>query len=140
MERRGAVIRREDDMDDGGRQPNGGEETVGSCDVNALYPSLKKKECAEVVGRLVREIKVKVVGVNYEWVGVGRGDKHDGEEGGYLQMGTPGTLPGENWKEGGKAKIGQCEECEGEMGESEKTSGEKGEDAVVVEVCGAGSD
>ena len=88
----------------------------------------------------MREIKVKVVGVNYEWVGVGRGDKHGGEEGGYLQMGTPGTMPVENWKEGGKAKIGQCEECKGEMGESGNTSGEKGEDAVVIEVCGAGSD
>ena len=28
MERRGVVIRREDDMDDGGRQPNGGRKLL----------------------------------------------------------------------------------------------------------------
>ena len=38
--------------------------------MKALYPSLKKKECAEVVGRLVRETKMEVVGVNYEEVGM----------------------------------------------------------------------
>ena len=70
MERSGAKVRREEDVEEGGKGPNGGEVIVGSCDVKALYPSLKKKECAEVVGRLVRETKMEIVGVNYEEVGV----------------------------------------------------------------------
>ena len=37
----------------GREKPQGGEWTVGSCDVKALYPSLKKKECGEIVRRLV---------------------------------------------------------------------------------------
>ena len=64
MERRGATVRREEDVEEGGRGPNGGRIVVGSCDVKALYPSLKKKECAEVVGRLVRETKMEIRGVN----------------------------------------------------------------------------
>ena len=70
MRREGAVIRRDEDVDEGGRGPSGGEELVGSCDVKALYPSLRKKECAEVVGKLVKESKMEVRGVNYEYVGM----------------------------------------------------------------------
>ena len=70
MERNGAKVRREEDVEEGGEGPNGGKVIVGSCDVKALYPSLKKKECAEVVGRLVRETKMEILGVNYEEVGV----------------------------------------------------------------------
>ena len=42
-----------------------GGEVMGSCDVKALNLSLKKKECAKVLGRLLRELKMEIVGVNY---------------------------------------------------------------------------
>ena len=51
--------------------PNGGEVEVGSVDVNALYPSLLKKESAAIIRELIEETEMELEGVNYEEVARG---------------------------------------------------------------------
>ena len=61
-----------DKMEDGmEEEPCGEDVIVGSCDINALYPNLKKKECAEIVRELVMDSKLKFKGVGYAEVGKG---------------------------------------------------------------------
>ena len=100
MERQGAMVRRNEDVEEGGKGPNGGKVVVRSCNVKALYPSLKKKECAEVVGRLVSETEMEIVNVNYEEVGMAISmlakwaDKY--------KWGLQGLCPERKWKRGAR--------------------------------------
>ena len=41
--------------------PNGGDVVVGSVDVNALYPSLLKKESAKIIRELIEEMELEGV-------------------------------------------------------------------------------